>query len=265
MEIKFSKYEGAGNDFILLDNRDKKYSTLKKKNRAHLCDRHFGVGADGLIMLSKNKEGMLVMNYYNADGGLGSMCGNGSRCFVLFARRLNLVDKKMSFLAYDGIHHATVLQEKNNSGIFRISMSDVAEIKKVNNDWYLNTGSPHYVTFRKKPGSLDVFKEGKKIRNSSKYRKVGTNVNFAEVVNTQINMRTYERGVEDETLACGTGITATALAAHVAGLIPNKQNKVRVKAVGGVLKVDFKQNGMAYSDIFLTGPARFVFEGIAKI
>jgi diaminopimelate epimerase len=265
MEIKFRKYEGAGNDFILLDNRKKKYNTLTKQQINNLCNRHFGIGADGLILLDKNKEGTLAMHYYNADGGLGSMCGNGSRCFILFALHLGLIKKEIDFLAYDGLHRASVLQQKKWSGIFKISMSKVTVIKKIKQDYFLNTGSPHHVRFTKNVSATDVFAEGKKIRNSMLYKKQGTNVNFAEVTKGKITMRTYERGVENETLACGTGITATAIAAHYAGLLPLKQKRVNVQALGGKLQVEFIKTDDGYSNIFLIGPARFVFEGSIKI
>ncbi len=241
MEIAFHKYHGAGNDFILLDNRKKKYSKLSCKQITFLCDRHFGIGADGLIMLNKDGETKLEMKYFNADGGIGSMCGNGSRCFVLFARQLKLIKKEMSFRAYDGMHTATILKGKRNSAEIKVSMNDVTTIEKKDADWFLNTGSPHYVKFVRSIEGLEVVSEGRKIRNSNTYKEEGTNVNFVTVNTDKVLIRTYERGVEDETLACGTGITASALAAHYSGKISADKKEINVVARGGNLKVAFQK------------------------
>lgn len=265
MEIVFHKYHGAGNDFILLDNRKKKYSKLSRKQIAFLCDRHFSIGADGLIMLNKDGKAKLEMKYFNADGGIGSMCGNGSRCFVLFARQLKLIKKEISFRAYDGMHTATILKDKKNSAEIKVSMNNVNIIEKKNTDWFLNTGSPHYVKFVKSIEGLEVVSEGRKIRNNSTYKKEGTNVNFVAVSNDKVLIRTYERGVEDETLACGTGITASALAAHHAGKISDSKKEINVVARGGNLKVSFQKTNNGYNNIYLSGPAEFVYAGAVKI
>jgi diaminopimelate epimerase len=265
MEVAFHKYHGAGNDFILLDNRKKKYSKLSSKQIAFLCDRHFGIGADGLVTLNKTNKAKLEMKYFNADGGIGSMCGNGSRCFVLFARQLKLIIKDVSFKAYDGIHKATILKYKNQSAEIKVSMNDVNSIEKTNGDLFLNTGSPHHVKFVKSIEGIEVVTEGRKIRNNSTYKKEGTNVNFVAIKNDKIFIRTYERGVEDETLACGTGITASALAAHYAGKLPKDKKEINVVARGGNLKVSFQKNNKSYNNIYLSGPAEFVYTGTVKI
>ncbi len=265
MEVEFHKYHGAGNDFILLDNRKEKYSKLSRKQIEFLCDRHFGIGADGLITLNKTNEVKFEMKYFNADGGIGSMCGNGSRCFVLFARQLKLIKSNVPFMAYDGIHTATILKDKKNRAEIKVSMADVNAVRKINADWSLNTGSPHYVKFVKSVEGLEIVTEGRKIRNSSAYKKEGINVNFVAIKNDEIFIRTYERGVEDETLACGTGITASALAAHYAGKLTNDKKEINVVARGGNLKVSFRKTNNGYTNIYLSGPAEFVYAGTVKI
>ncbi|HQW50395.1 MAG TPA: diaminopimelate epimerase [Bacteroidia bacterium] len=264
MHLKFSKYQGAGNDFVMIDNRSGKYSSLKVQQREMLCDRHFGIGADGLILIQHSLKSDFEMVYFNADGRLGSMCGNGARCAVLFSKQLGMIGRETLFMAYDGLHSAKVSAAKAlKSAIVSVSMSDVSEIKKHNGNFILNTGSPHYVKFVDDTDKIDVVKEGKKIRNGNTFKAKGINVNFVSFKSKASHIRTYERGVEDETLACGTGITASAIAAHYSGL--TKKLSVNVIARGGSLNVTFQVEANKYKNVMLTGSAMNVFDGEIKI
>lgn len=256
MKVEFYKYQGAGNDFVMIDQRKQKYS-LSTQQIAFLCDRRFGVGGDGLILLDDSDAYDFKMVYYNSDGNESTMCGNGGRCIVSFAHQLGLIGEQCTFEAIDGLHEALVLSPDH----IQLQMQDVNEIVSTENQLFLNTGSPHHIEFVENLEAVDVATEGSKIRNSELYGKSGSNVNFVNCVNNSIHVRTYERGVEAETLACGTGVTAAAIAAHHKGHIPS--NAIPVKAVGGELKVDFKwdESAKKYHDIWLTGPAKFVFQG----
>jgi len=254
MELTFYKYQGAGNDFVMLDNRTNSIS-LSKIQVALICDRRFGIGADGLILLEHSPMSDFKMIYFNADGGLGSMCGNGGRCVVAFAKQLALFSDSCTFDAFDGLHKAYVLSD----GTISLEMSDVNSISKIQNDWLLDTGSPHLIRFSANIESINIKSEGAKIRYSKTYNKQGVNVNFVQQTKDGFIIRTYERGVEDETLACGTGATATAIAAFEAGLI--KENSVKLVALGGNLEVRFNKVENTYTDIRLIGAAKFVFKG----
>lgn len=254
MTIHFYKYQGAGNDFIILDNRDGKYSGLTKDQILLLCSRHFAVGADGLMMLNNHADAAFEMKYFNADGKEGSMCGNGGRCMAAFAHKLGLVKDKVSFMTYDGLHEAVLIKED----WVELKMSDVNGVEFGNDYAILNTGSPHYVKLVEHLGDVDVVQEGRKIRNSERFRKEGVNVNFIEYGTNHLLVRTYERGVENETKACGTGVTAAALI--VAGN-QNQAYKIPVATNGGNLEVRFdKINQKHFTNIWLCGPATFVFE-----
>jgi diaminopimelate epimerase len=256
MKIQFHKYQGTGNDFILIDNRELLFPKNRTKLIHKLCDRRFGIGADGLILL-QNKSGFdFEMMYYNSDGKEGSMCGNGGRCTVAFAKKLGLIDDKTNFTAVDGAHEAIVKNETVS-----LKMSNVNGIEKIGKDYFLNTGSPHYVRYVSNISTLDVVKEGRKVRTNERFNKQGTNVNFVEQKEGVLQVRTYERGVEDETLSCGTGVTAVAL---IAAYKKSKSNakQFSIKTLGGKLKVAFYQNSMnAFTDIWLIGPAELVFSG----
>ena len=257
MTIPFYKYQGAGNDFIIIDNREKSY--LNPNDQVlieRLCDRRFGIGADGLILLN-NLEGYdFEMVYFNADGQGSSMCGNGGRCIVAFAKHLGIIDKQCTFLAIDGPHEAII----EATDWVELKMTDVQQIEIGENYYYLDTGSPHYVLFKDTLSDLDVVKEGRSIRYSDRFKEVGTNVNFVETNSKGIAVATYERGVEDETLACGTGVTACAIAHY---LKHNKsiEPKVEIQAKGGQLKVRFESVGTGFTNIWLCGPAQLVFKG----
>lgn len=259
MTIHFYKYQGAGNDFIILDNREGQCSNLTQKQILILCNRHFGVGADGLMMLNNHEGAAFEMKYFNADGKAGSMCGNGGRCMVAFAHTLGLVKDKASFIAYDGLHEAVLVKDD----WVELKMSDVNGAEFGDDFAILDTGSPHYVKYVEHLGDVDVIKEGKAIRNSQRFRKEGINVNFVEFGSSHLLVRTYERGVENETKACGTGVTAAALV--VAGN-QNKAYQIPVATNGGNLEVRFdKIDQKHYKNIWLCGPAEFVFEGTIEL
>lgn len=260
MIIDFYKYQGTGNDFVILDNRQGKYSNLTQDQIKSLCSRQFGIGADGL-MIFQNREGYdFEMVYYNADGHAGSLCGNGSRCIVKFASDQGLLKMAYNFLTCDGPHTAEV----NNKGLIRIKMNDVTDVDYLSQAAVLDTGSPHYVRFSSNVNELDVVTEGREIRYGKKFNEKGINVNFVEQIGDDtIFVRTYERGVENETLSCGTGVTASAL---VSAHNPNGFNNVSVQTKGGKLSVEFEKiSEEVFENIWLTGPAKFVFKGTIAI
>ena len=258
MEVTFYKYQGTGNDFIILDNRSGIYDHLTEVQINQMCDRRFGIGADGLMLLSIKDGYDFSMKYFNADGKEGSMCGNGGRCLVKFAYDMGIKKEVYHFLAVDGPHEATM----NSYGNIRLKMQDVNSIKLENGDVILNTGSPHFIRFTDDLEKMDVFKEGQLIRYNETFKEKGINVNFVQKLDGSIRLRTYERGVEDETLSCGTGATAAAIAfAQNMGY-----NKVSVKVEGGLLEVEFNRiSDNEYREIWLNGPAMFVFNGLINI
>jgi diaminopimelate epimerase len=258
MNITFNKYQGAGNDFIIIDNRKGLINPGDENIINKLCDRRFGIGADGLILISDASNGDFEMKYFNSDGKLGSMCGNGGRCVAHFTKKSGIAGNKQKFLAFDGIHEASV-----ENDIVRLQMADVKNYKIINGSYFLNTGSPHYVVFTEGVEHMDVFNEGKKLRWAPEFAPGGTNVNFVEIINGTLHLRTFERGVEDETLACGTGITASAIASVLSGRFVSAP--VKVSARGGNLKVEFDVKDGNVTHIWLTGPATFVYEGTIKV
>ena len=260
MQIKFYKYQGTGNDFVMIDNRHVFFPKENIQLIEKLCDRRFGIGADGLILLENDIETDFRMVYYNSDGNESSMCGNGGRCLVAFAKSLNVINDKTSFIATDGLHHATILE----NGIVSLQMKDVDEVKIENDYVFLNTGSPHHVTLVNNLEDFDVKTNGAAIRYSDLYGKAGSNVNFVnQISENHFRLRTYERGVEDETLSCGTGATATAIAMHAIG--KTSSNSIDIDVEGGKLKVSFEKTIQGYKNVFLEGSATFVFEGIIEI
>ena len=252
--IAFNKYQGAGNDFIIIDNRNNNFNPDDSKLINKLCNRRFGIGADGLILISLFNEADYEMKYFNSDGKLGSMCGNGGRCAAHFALKHGIAGNKQRFLAFDGIHEAEV-----NGDIVRLQMADVTEFGIIDGNYSVNTGSPHYIVFSEDIEEINVNEEGKALRWSPKFAPGGTNVNFIQVVDDGLYIRTFERGVEEETLACGTGVTASAIASVIAGHFDRQ--KVKVRAKGGDLEVEFKLKDQKVTNIWLTGPASFVFKG----
>ncbi|MFC2110443.1 diaminopimelate epimerase [Bacteroidota bacterium] len=255
MEVNFYKYQGTGNDFVMIDNRDLHFPQDNVQLVNSLCDRRFGVGADGLILLNPSDKYDFTMVYYNADGNEGTMCGNGGRCLVAFAHDLGVITNSTTFDAIDGLHHATI-----ENGLVNLQMIDVSEINIKKDYAFLNTGSPHHVQLVSNIGDYDVFQNGKAIRYGAPYFEEGTNVNFAEAIdNSTFRVRTYERGVEDETLACGTGVTAVAIAMYEQNL--TKAKKIKLFVEGGELEVSFEKENSQYKNVFLKGPAKFVFKG----
>jgi diaminopimelate epimerase len=258
MTLAFNKYQGAGNDFIIIDNRNNIFNPEDSRLINKLCDRKFGIGADGLILIMEKQGFDFEMVYFNSDGFEGSLCGNGGRCAADFAIRSGIAGKKITFSAVDGIHNA-VLED----GLIRLKMNDVDHFRLVNGNYFINTGSPHYVIFTQELEDLDVYNEGKKIRYSKEFLPEGTNVNFVEPEKNGIYVRTFERGVEDETLSCGTGVTASAIASVLTGHFVRGPINVRTK--GGNLCVEFDTEDEKITNIWLCGPATFVFEGKIEI
>ena len=258
MIIPFNKYHGTGNDFIIIDNRNNIFNPSAAEIIKELCARRFGIGADGLILISSRKDHDFEMKYFNSDGNESSMCGNGGRCAAAFALKHVIAGPNQRFLTYDGVHEAVISEE-----IIRLKMNDVDEIKTPGTDYFINTGSPHFVRFTRNVKNFKVFEEGRKIRNDREFAPGGTNVNFVEVSDDSIFVRTYERGVEDETLSCGTGVTASAIASVLEGHFDT--NSVKVKTPGGNLSVEFRIENHRIVDIWLSGPATYVYEGKVEI
>jgi diaminopimelate epimerase len=256
MKAKFYKYQGTGNDFVMIDNRQNVFPKNNTKLIEELCDRRFGIGADGLILLENDNSTDFKMVYYNSDGNESSMCGNGGRCLVAFAKKMSVIDNETTFIATDGLHHATVLE----NGIVSLHMKDVDAVKIHEDYIFLNTGSPHHVTLVDDLEYFDVKNNGAKIRYGELYGKAGSNVNFVKQISeNHFAVRTYERGVEDETLSCGTGVTAVAIAMNATE--KTTANKIQLDVQGGKLEVSFEKNNGIYSNVHLIGPATFVFEG----
>ncbi|APD08172.1 diaminopimelate epimerase [Flavobacteriaceae bacterium UJ101] len=254
MKFSIYKYQGTGNDFVIIDDRKKNFP-VDKKLIENLCNRRFGIGADGLMLLQDDEKSDFHMYYFNSDGNESTMCGNGGRSLVRFAHDLNVISNKTSFNAIDGLHDATIFPDK-----IALGMTQVEKIEEFEDHYFLNTGSPHHVEFVKNVETFDVFNKGKQIRNGAPYFKEGTNVNFIEkIAEDTLFVRTYERGVEDETYSCGTGVTAAAIAAYRKGIT---NNHVHIKTLGGNLEVSFNEKDTGIiADIQLIGPAKFVFKG----
>lgn len=256
MKLTFYKYQGTGNDFILVDNRLFKIGKNDTKKIAHWCNRKFGIGADGFILLENHPKYDFRMVYFNADGNESTMCGNGGRCMTSFAKFLKIIDNKATFEAIDGLHEAEI-----NNGIVSLKMQDVNQVEAHKNFTFLDTGSPHHVEIQEDIENLNVKKEGSKIRFSDMYKAHGCNVNFVAptaFLNT-FKVRTYERGVEDETFSCGTGVTAVAISMNAVKRT-NGQH-IKLQTLGGDLEVKFEVNDGKYSNIWLIGPAEQVFKG----
>jgi diaminopimelate epimerase len=252
--MTFYKYHGTGNDFILFDNRANTLS-FSTEQVAHLCHRRFGIGADGLMLLGTADGYDFSMVYYNSDGRESSMCGNGGRCIVAFANLLGIIDDKARFVAIDGPHHASITSD----GIINLEMRDVAEMEIRDGYTILNTGSPHYVKWVGDVKETDVFNQGKAIRNLAEFQPDGINANFTQIIANTLFVRTYERGVEDETYSCGTGVTAAAIAAtcSTTGIF-----STAIETMGGKLNVSFtKDSPTSAKNVVLSGPAVFVYKG----
>ncbi len=257
MNIQFSKYQGAGNDFIIIDDRKKQFPKNDSDLVMFLCDRRFGIGGDGLMLLQESDSFDFKMVYFNSDGKESTMCGNGGRCIAAFANKLGLFHGKSVFEAIDGEHQVIIETDKQ----VNLKMTDVRNIETDNDNYYLDTGSPHYVVPVDVLDNYDVLGEGRKIRYNTRFEAVGTNVNFYQLrENGLLAVRTYERGVENETYSCGTGAIASAICAAMAH--NTDKTSVDILTKGGQLQVKFTRNvDNSFSNIWLKGPATFVFKG----
>ncbi|MCH2044773.1 MAG: diaminopimelate epimerase [Saprospiraceae bacterium] len=262
MKLAFCKYQGTGNDFIILDNRKEQVPKLSAEQIEQWCHRRFGIGADGLMLL-QNKEGYdFEMIYYNSDGRQSSMCGNGGRCIVAFAQQLGVIKDKAHFWAIDGEHQALISAPE----YVELQMGNVQNIELYQeSDYILDTGSPHYIQFQKNVDAIPVLEEGRAIRYAPRFKADGINVNFVQELEADhLQVATYERGVEAETYSCGTGVTAAALAHYFAKPTTEHQER-KIQTKGGALKVRFQQTEGGFEDIWLCGAANFVFGGIVEI
>jgi len=254
----FYKYHGTGNDFILIDNREQQ-RILSKQQIMFMCEQHFGIGADGLIFIENHRSSDFEMVYHNSDGQRSTMCGNGARCAVLFAKQLGIfAGNSTVFFAADGIHHANVLEDDH----IALTMNVNTDYDMHGTAFIMNTGSPQYVRFTYNLDSVNMSKEGRIIRNSAQFKKSGgVNVNFVEETKQGIFVRTYERGVESETLSCGTGVTASSLAYYHKEKL-SKSSLIKVETLGGNLQVQIEVNDdKEISTVWLIGPAQEVFIG----
>ena len=257
MDFEFYKYHGTGNDFILIDNRNQSFQ-VEQAIIEKLCDRRFGIGADGLILLQQHKEYDFAMRYFNSDGKEASMCGNGGRCTVAFAAKLGLIKNETSFHAFDGLHKASI-----SNDLIELSMSDVTDIKNIEGLFILDTGSPQAVLFVTDLNSTDVYKIGSRIRFDKKISEHGVNVNFVEMISpADIHIRTYERGVEAETWSCGTGSVASAIISYLKNNVVTSAYSINVNVKGGRLKVSIETTDKnTFTNIKLIGPAMMVYSG----
>ncbi|MDX9846586.1 MAG: diaminopimelate epimerase [Tenuifilaceae bacterium] len=259
MTLHFSKYHGAGNDFVIIDNRELAFNPSPQQVAA-LCHRQFGIGADGLMLLEADGEFDFRMRYFNSDGPEATMCGNGGRCLVMFARKLGLFDHQTRFVGIDGEHQAILIDKQT----VKLQMIDVDSVSVEDDNYLINTGSPHLVQFVADVDHIDVAYQGKLMRNTFGQQPDGVNVNFAHFTADGIKIRTYERGVEGETLACGTGAVATAIAAN--HWYNEDKTRYTVYARGGTLIISFDKRGInQYSNVWLQGPVVHVFDGVISI
>ena len=260
MTIQFSKYEGAGNDFIMIDDRKLQFPA-NSQLISNLCDRHFGIGADGILLVQHSEGYDFGMNYFNSDGSHATFCGNGGRCITAFAHQKGITGNTCRFLAADGIHHAQITENSGNVMIVELGMLDPVLYSMDKNYYYLNTGTYHVVKFVDNPDNIDIIEAGRELRYDARFEPHGTNVNFAKLLKNELYVRTYEKGVENETLSCGTGVTASAIAAS----LKYGGNSFYVNTAGGRLFVNFTRTGDTIKNVKLTGPAKLVFEGTIEI
>lgn len=262
--LEFYKYHGAGNDFILFDNREKRVN-LSREDIVYLCDRNLGIGGDGLMLLEKVENYDFSMKYFNPDGSNEMMCGNGGRCIIAFAHKLGIIQDKTEFLAPDGVHTGEIISWENNKYRIKLSLKDINQIKEYKDGYFVDTGATHFVTFLDDIASIDIISKGREIRYDSRFEFAkGVNANFVEInKDNSLNIRTYERGVEAETLACGTGITASALAFVYKNNLTS--NSIEVNAKGGNLRVSFEKNNRGFKNIQLEGEAQMVYKGEIQI
>lgn len=257
MDYIFDKYQGAGNDFILIDARSRSFKSMNQFQINSICKRNFGIGSDGLILIKDHKKLDFEMIYYNSDGLKSSMCGNGARCAVAYAYERNICSREASFMTYDGVHRGFVL----SNSIIKLSFKDISRVEENNYGLVVDSGSPHLIIFKKNLDLLDVRKLGSSIRYSKNYFKEGINVNFIKhIEENKIKLRTYERGVENETLSCGTGAVAAAIAAHYNRIVQDFP-QILIETLGGLLEVNFNFEKKMYNNIYLSGKAKKIFSG----
>lgn len=260
MQFNFYKYHGTGNDFIIIDQSENPELNLSDQIIRFLCDRKLGIGADGLMVYYLCNGYDFGMTYFNSDGFESTMCGNGGRCLAAYWKSKGHSGNSVRFKGIDGEHIAQFL----DADIIKLGMNDVNGLIKIEEGFAMNTGSPHFVSFVSNIDKLNVKEEGKRIRYSKEFAPDGVNVNFVEIKEGKIHIRTYERGVEDETLSCGTGSVAAAIATYLK--TGPQANSFEIVAPGGILKVSFVQSGAgAFKEIFLEGSATFVFKGFIEI
>jgi diaminopimelate epimerase len=262
MRIQFSKYHGTGNDFVVIDGRKQDTSDFDADLIRQMCDRRFGIGGDGLIILEESERADFKMAFFNSNGKEGTMCGNGGRCITAFASKLGIISMDTTFEGTDGLHAASILPNEE----IRLGLSDVDGIRWMEDGYLLDTGSPHFVQFVSQLEMIDVTGVGRNIRNQPRFGKDGVNVNFVERSGSpnMISVRTYERGVENETSSCGTGVAAAAICAYFH--YKSDILSYHVGTPGGNLHVSFKPRyHNQFSDIYLTGPAAHVFDGSIEI
>lgn len=256
MTLDFYKYHGTGNDFIVIDDRSSAFNPDPMLT-ARLCNRRFGIGSDGLLILRNHEGAHFEMVYFNPDGSPATFCGNGSRCLAAFAAHLGIGNKEFSFIAADGLHKASVNHISENTDLVKVSMIDPIIYKHDNNFTYLNSGTYHVVKFVEDPDSVNIMADAPLIRYDKQFEPAGTNVNYAALKGDEIYVRTYEKGVEAETLSCGTGVTATAIAAS----LNTGTNRFKIRTKGGILQVSFDKEGDKFCNVQLEGPAVKVFSG----
>ena len=255
MQIEFYKYQGTGNDFVMIDNSSLFFPKENTDLIRKICDRNFGIGSDGLILLEKNPDCDFEMVFYNPDASM-SFCGNGSRCAVAFAKQLGWIGNTSTFKAIDGMHEAVITND-----VISVKMKDVDEVKEFGNDFFIHTGSPHHIVYVNDVMKAPVIERGRQIRYSIGYTPAGTNVNFVEETEAGIRLRTYERGVENETLSCGTGVTAAALSYAWKHKNNGADNYVAVTSMGGKLGVRYERTAKGFRNVRLEGPATLIYKG----
>ena len=260
MTLQFSKYEGTGNDFIMIDDRRLQFPVSEQLINK-LCDRHFGIGADGVLLVQHSEGYDFGMNYFNSDGSPATFCGNGGRCITAFAHQKGIIGNTCRFMASDGIHHAQISENNGSIMIVELEMQDAVIYSMDKNSYYINTGTYHVVKFVDNPDNVEIIESGREIRYDARYEPHGTNVNFAKLLKKELYVRTYEKGVENETLSCGTGVTASAIAAS----LKYGGNSFYVNTAGGRLFVSFTRMDDTFKNVKLTGPAKLVFEGTIEI
>ena len=260
MQLDFYKYEGTGNDFVIIDNRELTFQKNDKTLIQSICDRKKGVGADGLILLENDDELDFSMIYFNADGSESGFCGNGSRCITHLANYLNIINKNALFNAIDGVHESKIINGKISVKMNDLLKSEIFKYNDKYNTTFIDTGSPHLIRLYENIDKIDIVKEARELKLKYSEYTDGLNINFCEISDSKIKLRTYERGVEDETLSCGTGAVASAVFLKDYGLVSH--DKIEILMKGGLLCVELNKEKNLFSDIWLSGEVNMVFKGV---